>query len=138
VPSWTRNTVVPVKCIFRPDAEQTIRKGSDNQIDSTRVLEVRIQSPPARSLRTISSQAVDGTPQIPVIIQHAVWLDLRFTLNLVTTDVDYARGAASVADCLRGENQTGGKGGSCIAQQKSRQTCNCGAKTANLARAMRT
>jgi hypothetical protein len=31
-------------------AEQTIRKGSDNQIDRARVLEVRIQSPPAVSL----------------------------------------------------------------------------------------
>jgi hypothetical protein len=30
-------------------AEQTIRKGSDNQIDRPRVLEVRIQSPPAAS-----------------------------------------------------------------------------------------
>ena len=30
-------------------AEQTIRKGSDNQIDRARVLEVRIQSPPADS-----------------------------------------------------------------------------------------
>jgi hypothetical protein len=30
-------------------AEQTIRKGSDNQIDRARVLEVRIQSPPAGS-----------------------------------------------------------------------------------------
>jgi len=38
--------------------------------------------------------------------------------NLVTTGVDYARGAAAVPDCLRGKKQTGGKGGSCIAQQK--------------------
>ena len=29
-------------------AEQTIRKRSDNQIDRTRILEVRIQSPPAK------------------------------------------------------------------------------------------
>ena len=45
-------------------AEQTIRKGSDNQIDRARVLEVRIQSPPAVSLRTIGSSAAEpiGNP----------------------------------------------------------------------------
>ena len=36
-------------------AEQTIRKGSDNQIDRARVLEVRIQSSPAESQQTFGS-----------------------------------------------------------------------------------
>jgi len=47
-------------------AEQTIRKRSDNQIDRTRILEVRIHLPPAKSLlRTVSGGAL--------LRRHSTW-----------------------------------------------------------------